>query len=166
MAAPAPQESPIAQAQNSAGSTVLPADYQYRLEDCEMALARHRFTRDELKRGLTWTKVSTGFDTALVVLGGYFGMQNYRIAEHEASFLRHLTGNPHIRRVFTPFPFFSALCVLFGLFSLPVDLAALRIAKDRIAMQERAIQNGETIREDIILQGMSAASAAKEVPIQ
>ncbi|KPA82957.1 hypothetical protein ABB37_02702 [Leptomonas pyrrhocoris] len=159
-------KSPVAQAQNSAGSTKLPADYQYRLEDCEMALARHHFTRDELQRGLTWTKVSTGFDYALIAFGGYFGWTNYRIAEHEASFLRSVTGNPYIRRVFTPFPFLSLLCVVFGLFALPVDLAALSVAKDRIQMEERAIQNGEVIRQDIIREGTAVASSAKKVAIK
>jgi hypothetical protein len=165
MAPATPQDSPIAQAQNANSTTTLPVEYQYRLEDCEMALAQHRLARDELHRGLTWTKVSTGFDSALIVLGGYFGWQNFRIAEQEASFLRSLTGNPHIRRIFTPFPFFSMLCVVFGLVSLPVDLAALSVAKERIAMQEHAIQNGEVIRQDIIREGINATSA-KEVPIK
>lgn len=166
MAAATPKDTPLAQAQSNGGNTQLPADYQYRLEDCEMALARHRFTRDELQRGLSWTKVSAGFDSALIVIGGYFGWQNYRIAEHEASFLRSLTGNPYIRRVFTPFPFFSLLCVLFGAFSLPVDLAAISVAKDQIKMQERSIENGEVIRQDIIREGMQAASSAKEATIK
>lgn len=166
MADALPQDSPIIKAQNAPSITKVPSDYQYRLEDCEMALARHAITRDELQRGLTWTKVSTGFDTALVALGTYFGFQQYRIAEHEASFLRSVTGNPYIRRVFTPFPFFATLCVLFGLFSLPVDLAALNVTKDRIEMESRALQHGETVRQDIIRQGMAAAASGKEVPIK
>lgn len=161
-----PPNSPIVKAENAPSITKLPGDYQYRLEDCEMALARHALTRDELQRGLTWTKVSTGFDVALVGFGTYFGLQQYRIAEHEASFLRSVTGNPYIRRVFTPFPFFATLCVMFGLFSLPVDLAALNVTKDRIEMQERALQHGETVRQGLIRQGMDAAAAGKEVPIK
>lgn len=167
MAAPITPISPIEQAQTSADTiAALPPAYQYQLENCEVAIAHHSYSRDELQRSLTMAKISTGVDTTLIVLGGFFGLRNFRIAEHEASFLRSVTGNPYIRRVFTPYPFVSVMCFLFGMFSLPVDLAALSIAKDRIALQHGAVQNGEAIREDIIREGLNVAAAENEGSIK
>ncbi|CAJ1010446.1 hypothetical protein Q4I28_005760 [Leishmania naiffi] len=146
----------------------LPADYQYRLDDCEMALARHRLIRDGLKRGLLWSYASVVFDSSLVFLGGFFGWQRYRIADAQTSFLRGLTVNPLLRRVFTPLPLLSMLIAMLGVFCLPVDLAAISVAQERILLQERAIENGNLIRQDIICEGTkgAAASQAAEVPIQ
>ncbi|KPI89749.1 hypothetical protein ABL78_1129 [Leptomonas seymouri] len=163
MFAATPKESPPAQTKNSTGNTKLPADYQCRLDDCEKILARHHFVRDGLQRSLNWTKVNIGFDTTLVVLGGYFGWQNYITANQEASFLRSVTGNPHIRRIFTPFTLFSLMGVLLGIFSFPVDVAALSTVQNQIQMQDQAIQNGEATRESIIREGTSAAASIKEV---
>lgn len=158
----APLETPLAKAQQGGQ---LPADYQYRLDDCEVALLRHRLARDQLKRGLSWTYASAGFDASLIFLGGYMGWRRFRIAEEEASFLRAVTGNPFIRRVFTPIPFVSVLAVTFGLFCLPVDIAAISVAQERIMLQESAIANGELIRQDIIREGTDAAVGAKDAPI-
>ncbi|KAG5472982.1 hypothetical protein CUR178_02898 [Leishmania enriettii] len=65
-------------------------------------------------------------------------------------------------------PLFSLLGFIFGLSCLPVDLAAISVAQERIFQQERAIENGELIDRDIILEGVEAAAggAAMKVLIQ
>ncbi|KAK7200601.1 hypothetical protein NESM_000116100 [Novymonas esmeraldas] len=155
MAPSAPLPSPPTAGQQA---SLLPSDYQYRLDDCEMALTRHRVTRDALQGRLSWTYASATLDGAFVVAGSAIGWRRFCSADSQASLLRNITSNTLLLRAFTPVPLLAAVASVAGLFCLPADLAVASVVRERVAQQERAIRNGELVRLDIIREGTNAAA--------
>lgn len=143
----------------------LPLDYRNRIEDFDCRIAQHEMRMEVLSKAKHWNSFSLCFDAGCVGLGGFFFHETWRVANEEASFLVAVTGNPAIRRIGTPFPFFSTLFIVMGLCFIPPDLVSRSATKRQLQLESDAVARLERARIDVAEEGMMRKKPS-QVPIQ
>lgn len=144
----------------------MPLTYEGRVQQCKNIIALHETRMEAFKKAKRWTYASLFFDGGCVGIGSFLFVQTARQAREEASFVRAITGNPFVRRAFTPFPFFSSLLVITGLAFIPPDLASLQMLKEHKTVEDGLLVKAQQMLDDLEKAGPPAkereASAAVE----